>query len=60
MSNPCVTAGSHAVFEADNGHKETTRFDNRQHPGSHMSPLDLYPTPYKVGHLLSMIVTNDP
>ena len=38
MSNPHVTAGSCAVFKADNGHKKITCFNNCQHPGGHLDP----------------------
>ena len=55
MSNPYVTAGSHTIFEADNGHETITRFDNSQHPASCMNPLVAYPTLYEVGCLLSTI-----
>ena len=55
MSNPHITAGSHAIFEADNGHEMITQFDNCQHPASHMSLLEAYPTPYEVSCLLSTI-----
>ena len=48
MSNPCVTAGSHAVLKADNGHKKITCFDNCQHPGGCLDPTQAYLSPYQV------------
>ena len=53
MSNPCVTAVSCAVFEANNGHKKITCFNNHQHPGGHLNPTQAYLSPYQVNPLLA-------
>ena len=53
MSNPCVTAGSRAVFEANNSHKKITHFDNHQYPGGHLDPTQAYLSPYQVNPLLA-------
>ena len=59
MSSIRTAVGSRAVFEAENGHEEITRFDNRRHPGSRINPTEAYPTPYEVGRLLSTIVVDN-
>ena len=53
MSNPCVTTGSWAVFEANNGHKKITCFDNCQHPRGCLDPTQAYLSPCQVNPLLA-------